>query len=74
MHVFTSLRTCVKRQSKVAQGINMKEILYNSSKTGGFLIDPDRIFKCFQDREIQKSAFLPKSGICMNENSKKTGI
>jgi len=36
----------------------MKEILCDNSKTGGFLIALERIFKHFQDREIQKSAFF----------------
>ena len=40
------------------QGLSMKEILCYNSKTGGFLIALERIFKHFQDREIQKSAFF----------------
>ena len=30
----------------------------DNSKTGDFLIEPERIFKCFHDSEIQKSDFF----------------
>ena len=36
----------------------MKKNLCDNSKTGGFLIETERIFKCFQAREIQKFAFF----------------
>ena len=42
----------------INSGPQHEEILCYNSKTGGFLIALERIFKHFQDREIQKSAFF----------------
>ena len=52
----------------------MKEILCDNSKTGGFLIGQSEFLNTFRTEKFKNPHFFTKSGIYMNENSKKTGI
>ena len=49
----------------------MKEILCDNSKTGGFLIGQSEFLNTFRTEKFKNPHFFTKSGICMNENSKK---
>ncbi len=44
------------------KGSRMQGIQYDNSKTREILIEPERIFKCFYNGEIKKSAFFTKDG------------